>query len=735
MAAPSERPAGGAVSGPKAQGSGSTTGSETFFGRRSNQLDGWLAFQPDGTLTVFSGKVELGTGVRTALAQIVAEELDLPFERVHLVMGDTARTPDEGYTAGSMTVRMGGAALRQAAAEARRALLEMASERLDANVEELEVQAGTIIVRHDPARTVSYTELMGGRAFERELTGDAALKRPNEYRTVGASLPRVDLPQKFTGQPSFIQDLRLPGMLHGRVVPPPSPGAMLASIDESSVEGLPGLIKVVRQGNFVGVVAEREEQAIRAAEQLKLGWQEHASLPRADDMRAVLQTPPTQDVMLLETGQVVTALGQAVQQLSAVYYQPYQAHASLGPSCAVGDVAEDHITVWCSTQGPYPLRGALAQLLQVPVEKMRLVHMEGAGSYGQNGADDVAADALLLSRAVGRPVRVQWSRAHEFIWEPKAAPMVMELRGGLDSHGTVVAWEYDVWSPTHTTRPRFAPQLLAAQWMAGQGQPETRFFLGGERNAPTNYAFPNQRVRLHWVARSPLRVSSFRTLGGAGNTFANESFLDEMAAAAGADPVAFRLRHLTDPRARDVVTAAAGRAGWQARPSPRPGQPGSARNHSLAEGRGIAFSRYGGEEAYVATVAEVEVDTASGAVHVKRMVVAHDCGLIVNPDGVTNQVEGNAVQSLSRALKEDVQFDETRVTSVDWLTYPILTFSELPTIEVVLINRPDEPSVGAGEPATNTTAAAVGNAIFDATGARLRQVPFTPERVRAALAQ
>ncbi len=717
MATPGDRP------------TASTSAAETFFGRRSDQVDAWLAIQPDGTVTAYSGKVELGTGVRTALTQIVAEELDVPPGRVRMVMGDTALTPDEGYTAGSMTVRMSGAALRQAAAEARQALLEMASERLDANLDELEVRDGTIHVRHDPARTATYAALMGGRSFDRQFSGRAPLKPAEDYTTVGASLARVDLPDKFSGRSSFVHDLRLPGMVHGRVVPPPSVGAKLVTLDENSVAGMPGLIKVIHIGNFVGLVAEREEQAIAAAKQLKIEWQETATQPRQPDLPAALKNGATQDVVLLEAGQPEVALRQAARQLRATYFQPYQAHASIGPSCAVADVATDHITIWCSTQGPYPLRGALAQMLQVPVDTIRLVHLEGAGSYGQNGADDAAADALILSRAVGRPVRVQWSREHEFIWEPKAAAMVMEVAGGLDPEGNIVAWEYDVWSPTHTTRPRFASQLISAQWMANEGPPPVRFFLGGERNAPTSYTFPNQRVRVHWVAHSPLRVSSFRTLGGAGNTFANESFLDELAAAAGADPLAFRLRQLADPRAHEVLTAAAARAGWQSRPSPR-----TAQASGLATGRGIAFGQYDGNEAYVATVAEVTVDTATGTVRVDRVVVAQDCGLIINPDGVTNQVEGNVIQSLSRALKEEVRFDETRITSVDWLTYPILTFPEVPAIEVILINRPNQPSLGAGEPASITTAAAVANAIFDATGARLRQVPFTPEQVKDALA-
>ena len=385
------------------------------------------------------------------------------------------------------------------------------------------------------------------------------------------------------------------------------------------------------------------------------------------------------------------------------------------------------VTIWSNTQGPQPLRGALAQLLGVPPEQVRLIHVEGAGSYGHNGADDAAAEAALLSQAVGQPVRVQWSREQEFLWEPKAPAMIMEVRGGLDAEGNVTAWEYQVWSPNHGARPRFAAQLLASQWMNEQPPPPTRFFIGGERNAPTNYAFPNQRVTLHWLANSPLRASSFRSLGGAANTFANESFMDELAAAAGIDALEFRLRYLSDPRAIAVLKAAAEKADWDAHPA------GRTQSEGIVDGRGIAFAQYENSVAYVATVAEVQVDTASGVVRVQRIVVAHDCGLIINPDGLRNQIEGNVIQSLSRALKEEVQFNEQRITSIDWETYPILTFSEIPEVEVILITRPGDTAVGAGEPATVTTGAAVANAIFDATGARVRQLPLTPQRILAAL--
>jgi len=705
---------------------------ESARGAATNRLDDWITIEPDDTITAFSGKVELGTGVRTALAQIVAEELDVPLAQVRMVMGDTALTPDEGYTAGSMTIHSSGTALRQAAAEARRAMLEMASERLDANLDELSIQDGVITVAHDPERSVTYAELMGAKRFNIPVTDQAPLKPPESYRIVGTSTPREDLPGKVIGGPSFIQDLKIPGMLHARVVRPPSSAAKLVAMDESSVQDIPGLVQVVQRGNFIGVLAEREEQAIQAANQLKVEWQETAVYPQKQDLFTSLRRQPSEDNVLAEQGDLEKAFAGAAQQLHATYYQPYHAHASIGPSCAVAEVHGDQVTVWASTQGPYPLRGALAELLNLPAENVHLIHVEGAGCYGQNGSDDAAADAVVLAQAVGRPVRVQWTRTDEFVWEPKSPAMVMEVHGGLDSQGNLVAWDYHVWSPSHTRRPRFAGQLVTAQLISGQPTPQARSSFGAERNAPTNYAFPAhsaQRVTVHYVPNSFLRVSSFRSLGGSMNTFANESFIDELAAAAGVDPVKYRLRYLDNPRERAVLVAAAEKAGWEPRPSPL------IQAEAVSSGRGVAFARYENDQAIVACVAEVQIQKNTGVVRVSRIVVAHDCGLIINPDGVKNQIEGNVIQSLSRALKEEVQFNEMRITSVDWQTYPILTFSEMPEVEIVLINRPDQPAMGAGEPSTVTTAAAVANAIFDAIGIRLRQIPFTPERVRAALVE
>jgi nicotinate dehydrogenase subunit B len=700
---------------------------ESFLGRLTSQLDDWLRIEEDGSVTAFSGKVELGTGVRTALAQIVAEELDVPFNRVNMVMGDTAQTPDEGYTAGSMTIISSGSALRNAAAEARQVLLEKAADHLDANLSELVLKDGVISVIHDPHRSISFAALMGGKRFNHAVSGTAPLKSPSDYRVVGAHIPRVDIPAKFTAQQSFITDLTLPGMLHARLVRPPSSSAMLESIDLNSIKHIPGIVKVVQRGNFIGVIAEREEQAIQASEQLIVNWTETPSMPPISELFSYLRSQPTHDNILIDDGEVEVMIEGSARQLRAEYHQPYHAHASIGPSCAVADATPEQVTVWCSTPGPYPLRNAIAQLVELPPENVHLIHVEGAGSYGQNGSDDAAADAAILSQQVGRPVRLQWSRQDEFVWEPKAPAMLMEVRAGMDTRGSITAWDYHVWSPSHVARARFANQLVTAQLINQQSFPAGLFSFGAERNAPTNYTFPHQRVTVHYLQNTPLRASSMRSLGGAENTFANESFMDELAAAAGKDPLQFRLRYLDDPRARHVLITAAEKAGWESRPSPHSGQ------NDVMEGRGMAFARYENDEALVACIVYVSIEPTTGLVKVKQVIVSHDCGLIINPDGLKNQIEGNVIQSLSRALKEEVLFDELRIRSIDWDTYPILKFSEVPPVDIVLINRPEEPALGAGEPSTVTTAAALANAIFDASGIRLRQVPFTPEKIRRAL--
>jgi len=691
-------------------------------------LDAWLAVGADGTVTVFCGKVELGTGVETALAQIVAEELDVPLARVTMVLGDTWRTPNQGLTVGSKTIQQGGPRLRQAAAAARQTLLELASPRLGVDADRLVVRDGIVAVEGAPARRISYGELIGGRRFNRDVPAGVALKTPDRYRVVGTAAPRVDIPAKVRGAYVYVQNVRVPGMLHGRVVRPPAVGATLAGVDEASLRGIPGA-RVVTRGNFVGVVAEREELAIRAARELRVTWNDGAGLPEAGDLYEAIRTRPTTDRVVRNKGDVAAALAGAADVRRATYQTPFQMHASIGPSCAVADVKPGQVTIWSGTQGAWGLRDAIAQLLGVPREGVRVIWVEASGCYGHNGADDAAADAALLSQAVGRPVRVQWMRHDEHGWEPKGPAMVIDVRAALDVAGAVVAWDYAVRTPTHSTRPGGEGGNLLAGQLAGL-RPRTGL-TGGDRNADHPYVFPNDRVVVRWQATSLVRPSALRGLGAPQNTYANESFMDELAAAAHADPVEFRLRHLTDPRATAVIEAVAKLARWTPRASPAPRADGD----GVARGRGIAYARYENQNAYVAVVTEVAVSRQSGAVRVARVWVAHDCGLVINPDGVRNQIEGNVVQTISRALKEEVGFDRRGVTSLDWSSYPILTFSEVPeTVEIALIDRPEQPAVGAGEPAACPVPAAIANAIFDATGARVRTMPFTPERVRKALA-
>ncbi len=706
----------------------------------AERISDTLTIDANGHVTVYSGKVELGTGVRTALAQVVADALDVPFDRVMMVMGDTRVSPDEGGTTGSKTLQHSAPRLARIGAAARAVLIQRASAVLAVPVEQLRTRSGFVVVTEEQERSVTYGDLAAEPLCQR--LSDVALAPPlPRSAIVGQSTPRVDLPNKLTGGEAFIHDLRLDGMLHGRVIRPHvrtlrgAAGASLQHVDDTAVREMPGLVAIVRHGSFVGVVTEREEQAIRAAEALRVTWSAPEPLPNHQQLHLGMKQSPQVTVEVASAGDVDAAFEHVAQMREATYAFPWQAHASLGPSCAVADVRPDGATVYSSSQHVFALRASLAPLLGMDVEQIHVIHREGAGCYGHNGADDVSADAALLSQAVGRPVRVQWGRADEFAWEPKGPAMLSHLRAGLSGTGQIMSWEYDVWTPTHTTRPGGEPdRLFAGQLVEPLAAPMPVRHAGGDRNSIPNYDFPHQRVTAHWLTSPPLRPGSLRSLGGMANTTAIESFMDELAVAAGDDPVAFRLRHLTDPRAIEVIIRAAELANWQSRSSDS--FAGSKRVNvggDIARGHGIAFARYESKYAYVAVVAEVSVELSSGVVRVTRIMVAHDCGLIVNPDGLTNQIEGNIIQGISRALKEEVTFDQSQVTSLNWMTYPILTFEEVPAIEVALIDRPDEPPWGAGEPAICPLAAAIGNAIFDATGVRLRSVPFTPDRVLAAL--
>jgi CO/xanthine dehydrogenase Mo-binding subunit len=684
----------------------------------ADQLDSWLTVAADGSVTVFSGKVELGTGVSTALRQIVAEELDVPFDKVTWVQGDSDRTVDQGSTVGSQSVKRGGAQLRQAAAEARAALLELASAKLDASIASLVVANAVVSVRGATGRRVTYAELIGGKRFERTVSGKAKTKSPDEYTVVGKPVARVELPAKMTGRHTYVHDVRIDGMLHGRVIRPASIGAKLLSVDDSALRDIRGA-RVLRKADFLSVVAEREEDAIKAAKAVNATWSDSQTLPDQPALHDALMTIPATDRVSTDSGDVPASIARAARKVSARYRWPFQMHASIGPSCAVADVKRDGATIWSSTQGAHALKGALGAFLGLSPESVHVIWTEGSGCYGHNGSDDAAADAALMSQLAGKPVRVQWSRADEHGWEPKGVPMVMDVSAGLDESGKIAGWDYAVWTPTHSSRPgggAGSANFIAAQLTGAV--PASRASLGGDRNSRHTYDIPSTRVVAHLLQSAPLRTSSFRGLGSPQNSFANESFMDELAVAAGADPVEFRLRHLSDPRAIAVVRAAAKLSNWQPRVS-------HTANATKGHGRGFGFVQYEGTEAYVAAAVDVDVDESAHTIRVTRVCIAHDCGLIVNPNGLRNQIEGNVVQAISRTLKEAVSFDRSRVTSVDWRGYPILTFSEIPeSIAIELIDHPEIPSVGAGEAATSPIPGAIANAIYDATSKRLREVPL-----------
>lgn len=722
-----------------------------------DQVDSWISIARDGAVTIFTGKVELGTGVETATRQIAAEELDVALARITVVQASTGRTPDQGYTAGSQSMKTQWSnGLRQAAATARQALVQLASGRLGLPTSELTVEQGVVRARSDPHKQVSYGDLVGGGKLNLAVSRTAPTKQPDQYRVVGTSVPRSDVPAKMTGAFTYTQDIRLPGMLHGRVVRPSrttalsNPRAMAASaagtlangsleqVDASSVTGLPGVVKVVTRHDFVGVVAEREEQAIAAAQSMRVTWKDPASLPTMTDLyHAITSAPVATTRVLADAGNVTTSLQGAARVFDAVYQHPYQMHASIGPSCAVADVRADQATIWSGTQGVYPLRDAAATLLGLPPDSVRVIYVEGSGCYGLNGADNVSLDAALMSQAVGKPVRVQYMRHDEMAWENFGTPMVMHLRAGVDAGGTITSWDHEDWTANRGSRPG-PPGNLPTGVLAGFPEPPPPPSpppsppLGDDSlNSMPSYTFANLRVRSYGVYKPWLFTGPLRSPSRLQNTFANESFMDEIASAFRLDPVAFRLRHATDPRLIAVIQKAAQSAGWQARPSPNPAS-GSGSN--LATGRGVAAVHYEGNSSYLAMIVDAEVDRGSGQVRVPRVVVAHDCGVIINPDGLRLQLEGNVIHALSRALKEEVTFDRSGVTAVDWSSYPILTFEELPTqLTIDLINRPDQPALGAGEPTETLLAGALANAIFDATGARLRVLPFTPARVKAAM--
>jgi len=720
-----------------------------------NQVDSWIAIAADGTITGYTGKEELGQGISLAQWQLVAEELSVPMNRVKMIYCDTAFTPDQGVTSGSQShpANFNHTNLAQAGATARQALMQLASQRLGVPAEQLSARDGVISVKSDPSRKATYGELLGGKKFNLAVDGKAKRKHPSEWTVLGKPIPRPDMPALATGQFEFVHNVRLPGMLHGRVVRPPAIGATVVSVDESSVANMPGVVKVVVKKNFVGVVAQKPWQALQAAEKLKVTWTPGVGLPsHADFFETVRNQKPTRDVMLVDSKDVDQKLAEAATVVKATYYHPYQKHASMGSSCAVADVQGDKATIYSPTQGVWHQHNTSAMILGLKPENVHVIFKRGSGCYGLNAADAVTYDAAILSQAVGKPVRVQLTRKDEMTSENYGNAYVLDQRAGLDAQGNIIAWDHESWSPTLGNRPGpgtpgniitgtlvgFEPEAFTPRSPA----PPPTAFNNNSNGVPSYVAgrvgganggtgtVKSERSLLH-NTKSAFFTGPLRSPARLQNTFTHESFMDELAARVKADPVAYRLRHLSDERLSAVVKAAAKAANWDARPSPKPGNSRT----GIATGRGISCVAYERDNGFAALVAEVEVHQDSGKIVVKRIVVSNDCGPISNPDGLRNQLEGGALQGMSRALGEEVTWDDQKVTSIDWKTFHSLPLGfEVPKIETVLLNMPDEEATGAGETSITIVAAAIGNAIFDATGARLRQIPFTPERVKAALA-
>jgi nicotinate dehydrogenase subunit B len=689
-------------------------------------LDAWIRIDADGSITVFTGKVELGQGFKTAFQQIAAEELDVAFESLVVITADTRRTANEGYTSGSHSMQDSGTAIQNAAAQVRELLVAAAARRFDLPAEALRTDNGAVL--SPDGRRLGYGDLVGADMLHVQAQPTSKLKDPATFKVMGRSVPRVDIPAKVTGGAAYVQDLRLPGMVHARVVRPPSYGAQLTDCDASSVEKMPGVVKVIRDGNFLAVATAREFQAIKAMQALSAAakWRQTPSLPKQDDLFSVLTGLPSQDLTIFDRRDA-SAVGQ--RTIEASYTRPYQSHGSIGPSCAVAQSIDDAMTVWTHTQGVFPDRQAIAEMLRVPLASVRLIHVEGSGCYGHNGADDAAADAALIARELpGLPVRVQWMREQEHGWEPYGPAMVTKLKASLDGNGAIADWNYEVWSNTHSMRPGGAGSLLAAQHLAQPfavpaAKPIPLPEGGGDRNAIPIYRFANAHVVHHFIPDMPLRISAMRALGAYHNVFSIESFMDELAAAAGADPVEFRLKHLGDPRGRDVVNKAAQAFGWQ-----------KGQRAPVNRGYGFAFARYKNLAAYCAIATEMEIEPETGRPRLVRAVAAVDSGQVVNPDGLTNQIEGAILQSMSWTLYESVSFDDSRITSIDWQTYPILRFNAVPeSVEVHIINRPGLPFLGSGETGQGPAAASIANAIANATGRRLRHLPLTRQRIKQAM--
>ena len=691
----------------------------------TDQVDSYLVIDRDGNVTIYVGKVDLGTGARAAFRQIVAEELYIRPQDIDLIEGDTALTPNQGGTGGSSGISSGGMQLRQAAATARQRLLNLAAPRLGMGVVYLETINGAVLPKEGGVG-ITYGTLIGGGRFN--LMADKTIKgrNPDEYTIVGKPFPRPDLPAKLTATHEYVQDVRVDGMLHARVIRPPKIGAGLTSVDETSIAAIAGA-RIVRIKDFLAVVAPREWDAVRAMDAIKASWGEAPAMASSDKLYdTVRQTPVSKTETVKSTGDTAAAFAGAARVMSATYRWPIQSHASMGPSCAVADIKNGGGTVWSASQGTHGLRQNLADILKLDLPKLRVIYRDGSGSYGTNGNNDVAFEATLLSRELGKPVRVQWTRQDELGWDPKGPPQIIDVRAALDAAGDVIGWESVGLAPEGVSSPTGIPLLSAMAAGLVDGKGVSTGALAGNLDPP--YAFPNMRADMKWLTATPLRPSNLRAPGKIGNVFSVECFLDEIADATHVDPLAFRLKKLSDPRAIEVLKRVGTMMAWTPRTAPPD------RTGVLLRGRGLSYMHYKQAENYVAMGMEVEVERTTGRVRVTRVVCAHDCGQMINPDTVRAQVEGSIIQTLSRTLFEEVKFDQGQVTSVTWASYPIMTFPDVPKLEIDLIDRPHERAVGAGEAACAPVAAALGNAVFDATGVRLRDVPFTPASVKAAFA-
>jgi nicotinate dehydrogenase subunit B len=723
------------------------------------KLDTWIVIHPDNTATFFVGKTDGGQGTGTAYRQMMCDELDIAYDQTKLVMGCTDITPDQGGSGGSDGVERDGQTMRRVAAEARRVLMELGSQHLSTPVDRLAVANATIALKSDPAKKVTYAELLGGKRFNVALTGrnvdaatgDAAVKPVGELRVVGQSLKRYDIPSKVDGSLQWAVDMKLPRMVHARNVRPPFAGSTLQGIDESSVANVPGFIRVVSRGNYVAVICEREEQAIRAARQLKVEWKRPAAAPFPhsrdlfDYMRSATPTSTSEPQV---EGDPAAALANVKRVIEAEYEMPFQGHTAIGPAHALADPSNGQMTIYSNDMKAYGLRTGVAKFLGMPREKVRVVYMDGPQVYGRTAADDAGFEAAFLAKELGRPVRVQWMRDEETAWDTKGPPYVFKLRGGLDDQGALVALEYDACAIDHNHLGYNEPDtVLIAQLM---GRRPERTTSGAAATPSVMYAIPHRQMTTRVIAlpmiwETPLRTGNLRDPNGPQVTFAFESFIDELAAAAKTDPVQFRLDLLEEAKEDEVfrkarslatVRAAATAYGWNTRSSPK--SRAAASGDTVLSGRGVAYTYR--SNTIAAVIAEVEVNRETGHVWTKRLVCAHDCGLAINPEGLRHTVECGMLHALSRALCEEVQFDSEKVLSVDWASHPTLRHSDTPeTIDVVLVNgdpnpgRPDLPSYGAGETSHKPVIAAVANAIYDATGVRLRRPPFRSERVLAAL--